>query len=164
MKYWTFCVAIILPLISTPALGDAEDEQAIRDLAAKWVDAYRAGDIDALMATYTDDPFLALAGRPALRGREEVRAFFEPRISDFARQNVDVSMKFERFEIVGDLAYTITLNWVTTQPDDGEPYSAGARSILVYRKLPELGWRMEADIEQRTPDAEVDAITETEIE
>jgi uncharacterized protein (TIGR02246 family) len=134
-----------------PAAAEAE----IRRLGARWVEAFRTGDVVAFAATYTDDAFLALAGQPALRGKAQVVEFFAPRIRRYAAERVAVSMQFERITIVGDLAYTITLNWVTSQPAAGPPFRANARSIVVYRKLPGVGWRMEADIEQRTPDADL---------
>lgn len=134
-----------------PAAAEAE----IRRLGARWVEAFRTGDVEAFAATYTDDAFLALAGQPALRGKAQVVEFFAPRIRRYAAERVAVSMQFERITIVGDLAYTITLNWVTSQPAAGPPFRANARSIVVYRKLPGVGWRMEADIEQRTPDADL---------
>ncbi len=40
------------------------------------LDAENAGDVDAIMATYVDEPVIVLNGRE-LRGRERVRAFHE---------------------------------------------------------------------------------------
>jgi uncharacterized protein (TIGR02246 family) len=146
-----------LPTSGTTAadLDTDADDAAIRQLGARWVAAFRTGDIEAFLDTYTDDAFLALAGQRALQGKEQIRSFFAPRIQQFALDQVEVSMQFERITIVGELAYTITLNWVTSQPASGHRYQANARSLVVYRRLPRLGWKMAADIEQRTPDADV---------
>jgi len=148
--------------LEAPSATDT-DEAAIRSLGAQWVEAFRADDIDTFISTYTDDAFLALADQPALTGKAQIRAFFAPRIRQFAADRVEVSMHFERISIVGDLAYTITLNWVTSQPASGAPYRANARSLVVYRKLAGMGWKMEADIEQRTPDANVASIPESDL-
>lgn len=137
----------------TAPRNEAAAEAEIRRLGARWVEAFRTGDVEAFAATYTDDAFLALAGQPALRGKAQVVEFFAPRIRRYAAERVEVSMQFERITVVGDLAYTITLNWITAQPAAGPPFRADARSIVIYRRLPGLGWRMEADVEQRTPDA-----------
>lgn len=147
----------------TAAGAKAAAEAEIRHLGARWVEAFRTGDVEAFAATYTDDAFLALAGQPALRGKAQVVEFFAPRIRRYAAERVEVSMQFERITIVGDLAYTITLNWITSQPAAGPPFRADARSIVVYRRLPGVGWRMEADIEQRTPDAELPVVPASEL-
>lgn len=166
-RLYRFYVVLIMVLAFYPGLTRsaslAEEEAAIRKVGQEWLDAYRAGDIDRLMATYTDDAFLALAGQNALRGKKEVRAFFEPRIRSLSAQSVDVTMQFERLSVVGDMAYTITLNWITTKPENGLPTRIGARSIIVYRKLPGLGWKQDADIEQRTLDADVETIPQNDL-
>lgn len=147
----------------TAAGAKAAAEAEIRGLGARWVEAFRTGDVEAFAATYTDDAFLALAGQPALRGKAQVVEFFAPRIRRYAAERVEVSMQFERITVVGDLAYTITLNWITAHPAAGPPFRANARSIVIYRRRPGVGWRMEADIEQRTPDAELPEVPASEL-
>jgi hypothetical protein len=64
----------------TAAGAKAAAETEIRHLGARWVEAFRTGDVEAFAATYTDDAFLALAGQPALRGKAQVVEFFAPRV------------------------------------------------------------------------------------
>lgn len=133
---------------------------AIERLNRQWIDAYTRGDLERFMACYTDDAMLALAGGRALTGKDAIRAFFAPRLKDVSARRVDVVFRYEKFSIERDLAYLVTLNWITldsvTPGSPGHsPARTGARSILVYRRVPGRGWLMDVDIEQRTLDADV---------
>jgi RNA polymerase sigma-70 factor (ECF subfamily) len=55
-----------------------ESDPAIQDsIVARFVSAYEAADIDALVALFTDDVFLSMPPMPLeYRGRDSVTAFF----------------------------------------------------------------------------------------
>ena len=51
----------------------SEDTIAIRQLAEDWRSGWLAGDTDALLALYADDPVLMPWGQQALFGKDAIR-------------------------------------------------------------------------------------------
>jgi len=131
--------------------GDgAGAEAAIRAAAATWIRRYQAGDLEGLMALYTDSPTVALHGQPLLEGRQAVRAFFAPAMG---RAEVDFTIAVEAIEVHGDVAHLMSKYWLEARPHDGgEPYRDAGRSLLIYRRAADGRWLIHVDIDQATPD------------
>jgi len=55
--------------------GVAATEATIRAGTASWNDAYNAGDVDKIVALYSDDTVVMPPNVPALSGRESLRAY-----------------------------------------------------------------------------------------
>ena len=130
--------------------NDVDGALEIRAAANDWITAFEAGDIDALMTHYTPDAFVALHGQPALRGRDAIRAYFEPKMGT---ARVEFDLEFERIEVHGDVAHLVSKYWYTGSPlDGGEPYRDAGRSALLYKRGADNRWRIHLDIDQATPD------------
>jgi len=77
---------IILKIILTPSVVIAEDNPTntdileIKTLGEKWLELYRSSKIEKFMDQYTEDALVALNGKPALKGKEAIQAYFETRI------------------------------------------------------------------------------------
>jgi hypothetical protein len=50
-----------------------QDIQANKQLAADWRSGWLAGDAEALLSLYADDPVLMPQGQPAVRGKAAIR-------------------------------------------------------------------------------------------
>jgi uncharacterized protein (TIGR02246 family) len=61
------------PAASPQAL--AADEATIRAATVSWTDAYNAGDVDKILALYTEDAVVMPANSPALKGRAAIKDF-----------------------------------------------------------------------------------------
>ena len=144
--------AVLLSGCAADAVYDIEikDREAIERVATSWIDAYRRGDIEALMSLYTQDATVMLHGQPALRGKRAIRQYFEPTMG---KSDVEFLLDPEQFELHGDAAHYVARYWLTATPrDGGEVYRDAGRSMLIYRR--ENGvWKIHADIDQATPDA-----------
>jgi uncharacterized protein (TIGR02246 family) len=131
--------------------NDVDGTLEVRAAASDWIVAFKAGDIDALMAHYTPDAFVALHGQPALRGLDAIREYFEPKMGTAA---VEFELEFERIEVHGDVAHLVSKYWYTGTPlAGGESYRDAGRSALLYKRGADGRWRIHLDIDQATPDA-----------
>ena len=54
------------------------DEEEIRELVSKWMDATQAGDIETILSLMTDDVVFLVPGRPVMR-KSEFAAAARPR-------------------------------------------------------------------------------------
>jgi ketosteroid isomerase-like protein len=65
------------PADPSPALAPAPDADAatIRAATAHWIDAYNAGEVDDIVALYTEDAVLMPGNAPMLVGRVAIRDY-----------------------------------------------------------------------------------------
>ncbi len=144
--------AVILMLLFNPARADeAADVAAIEQVAQRWIDLYTAGDLDRLMTLYTEDAIVALHGRPALRGVEQIRNFFAP---GMGKSRVTFEIDIEEIQVHGDSAHLLSKYYLTAEPmDGGDIYRDAGRSLLIYKRNADNEWKLYLDIDQATPDA-----------
>jgi hypothetical protein len=59
--------------------------------AVDWLDAYRAGDIEAILEMYADDAVLqcGCGGMKTITGAEGLRAYWVARLRDYPASNLD---------------------------------------------------------------------------
>ena len=145
--------AVILMLLFNPARADeAADITAIEQVAQRWIDLYTAGDLDRLMTLYTEDAIVALHGRPALRGVEQIRNFFAP---GMGKSRVTFEIDIEEIQVHGDSAHLLSKYYLTAEPvDGGDSYRDAGRSLLIYKRNADNEWKLYLDIDQATPDAQ----------
>ena len=142
----------LLLLLSSPARADeAADIATIEQVAQRWIDLYTAGDLDELMTLYTEDAVVALHGRPALRGVEQIRNFFAP---GMGKSRVTFEIDIEEIQVHGDSAHLLSKYYLTAEPmDGGDIYRDAGRSLLIYKRNADNEWKLYLDIDQATPDA-----------
>ena len=139
--------------LSNQAVADeAKDIAAVEQVAQRWIDLYTAGDLDRLMTLYTDDAIVALHGRPALRGVEQIRNFFAP---GMGKSRVTFEIDIEEIQIHGDTAHLLSKYYLTAEPrSGGDTYRDAGRSLLIYKRNADNEWKLYLDIDQATPDAQ----------
>jgi uncharacterized protein (TIGR02246 family) len=96
----------------------AEDEQAIRELSARWLAAEKAKDIDALIEHVTEDAVFLMPGGRAVSGKPAIRALFE---TFFAMFSPDHSATITEIRVNGDLAFCWGDEVSVLQPSVGGP-------------------------------------------
>lgn len=130
------------------------DAQAVCDNGKAWIERFKAGDIDGLMALYEPDAQVALHGQRKLTGRAQIREFFAPSLA--ARPDVSFELHVEDIRIHGELAMLVSRYWYTSTARRGEKYQDAGRSALIYKRVPgKRGaerWRILLDIDNSTPD------------
>src|SRR5688572_3849572 len=99
------------------------DEQAIRNLVAKWHRATAAGDVDSILGLMAEDVVFLVAGKPPMKGRSS----FEKGLRGLLKSHrVESSGDVQEVLVSGDLAYCWTLLKVRVTPLAGG--SANERS------------------------------------
>ena len=145
-------IFLSLLLFNQATAGDARDIAAIEQVAQRWIELYTAGDLDGLMTLYTQDAIVALHGRPALRGVEQIRNFFAP---GMGKSRVTFEIDVEEIQVHGDTAHLLSKYYLTAEPvNGGEVYRDAGRSLIIYKRDKDNEWKLYLDIDQATPDVQ----------
>jgi ketosteroid isomerase-like protein len=83
----------------------AADEAAIRAGTALWNDAYNAGEVDKIVALYSEDAVVMPANAPALNGRAAIRDFITKDIGATKAEGLTEKDGVSDVGISGDLAW-----------------------------------------------------------
>ena len=146
---------IILKIIMVPSVLLADDNPVntdileIKTLGKKWLELYRSSNIEKFMDQYTEDALVALNGKPALKGKEAIKAYFESRIG---KKNVDMRLDYEKISINKNIAIVVA-KFYLVYPFEERIETIGGRSLIVYKKSDLGRWLIDVDIDQKTPDA-----------
>src|SRR6185436_15356351 len=89
------------------------DEQAIRDLIAKWHDATAVGDLTTILGLMADDVVFLQPGQPPMRGKDAFAAGFQAALQRF---RIDSSSEIQEIQVVANWAYCWTNLSVTMTP------------------------------------------------
>ncbi len=156
MKHASRTALLITLLLAAPfstlrAEQPHNPQAAIEAAADAWIRHFLNGDLDSLMALYTDNATVALHGKPIMRGKAAIRAYFEPRLG---KNTFTFQILPETMEIYGNRAHLMSKYWMTvTPPGASEPaWRDAGRSLLIYDRTPDGRWLLHLDIDQATPD------------
>ena len=113
-----------------PPDTSAEDRQAIQAATKQWVDNYNSGNIDALVALYTEEAKLLEPNSQMIVGRESIQAIYQGFIDASVRdlQHTTIDLQVSR-----DMAYV-----------DGKS-TTGNKYVEIWR-LEDGTWKMDVDI------------------
>ncbi len=151
--------AALVPIILTAlawAAGGAQAQTAapapdpiavaaerIRAIDSVWSAALQARDLDGVMSNYAEDAVFLSPGRPLLRGKEAIRAWFERQLAvpGYSATFWPTSIVVARS---GDMAYEIGAYRVTYRGSDGTPQTAVGKHLVTWEK--DAGrWRVTAE-------------------
>jgi uncharacterized protein (TIGR02246 family) len=128
----------------------ANDEHAIRNLVATWIDASRRGDLDAILPLMADDVVFLVHGRPPMRGRD---AFAQSFRAAGQQQKIDATSEIEEIAISGDLSYCVSRLQVTITPPGGASNRRSGHVLTVLRRGPRGNWVIARDANLLAPDS-----------
>jgi uncharacterized protein (TIGR02246 family) len=137
-------VAILLTACGSTQMASNDAENAIKQNNAAFMTAMRAGDMDAVVNSYTADAVLMPPNMAAAHGPAGIRATWTGFVSPFS--SVGLTLTPEDVQQSGDLAvetgrYTVNLvpKGTTTGMSDNGKY------VVVWKKA-DGKWRMYRDI------------------
>lgn len=122
----------------------ADDELAIRKLIATWLDATRAGDVDAVLALMAPDAVFLVPGGAPLCGRD---AFAGPLRSLLETHSIETLSEVQEIGGEGDLAFCRTKLTVEVTPKDGSaaPVRRSGHTLSLLRRQPDGVWLLTHD-------------------
>lgn len=119
------------------------DELAIRALIARWIEATREGDVDAVLALMAPDALFLLPGQPPMHGRE---AFAASLRSALGENTIESSSVIEEVAVSGDMAYCRTRLSVTIISKHGKlPLQRSGHTLSILRKDADGKWLLTRD-------------------
>jgi uncharacterized protein (TIGR02246 family) len=110
------------------------DQQEIRLLVSTWMQATKAGDIEAVLRLMTDDVVFLVVGRPPMIGKQ---AFAEAAQGQQgkAAPKFEGTSEIQDIQVVGDIAYMWTkLTVEVTLPDVAKVIARAGHTLTVLRK------------------------------
>jgi uncharacterized protein (TIGR02246 family) len=123
-----------------------DDERAIHDLVATWMQASQDGDIDTVLSLMTDDVVFMVPGREPF-GKEAFRAASQG-MKDMRMQGTS---DIRELKVIGDWAYARNYLEVTVTPPGGEPVRRSGYTLTLFRKNPDGRWFLARDANLLAP-------------
>ena len=119
------------------------DEQAIRDLVARWHKATAAGDVDTILGLMAEDVVFLVRGKPPMKGRG---AFEQGLRALLAQHRIESTGDVREVEVSGNLAYCWTDLKVRVVPlAGGSGQSRSGSALSVLRKQANGSWVLTRD-------------------
>ena len=115
------------------------DIDAIKQLAEDWRSGWLAGDADALLSLYAEDPVLMPWGQPTVCGKDAIRPLYQSVLKEYAFKS---DTKLMDVEASGDLGYFwCTYKMTATPKAGGEPLEEEGKSVFVVKRE-HGGWKI----------------------
>ena len=110
----------------------SEDIAAIKQLAEEWRAGWLAGDADALLALYADDPVLMPSGQPAVFGKDAIRPLYQSVFKEYA---IKSQTRLMEVEASGDLGYFWCTYALTATPKaGGKSLEEEGKSVFIVKR------------------------------
>jgi uncharacterized protein (TIGR02246 family) len=127
------------------------DEQAIRDLVARWHTATAAGDVDTVLGLMAEDVVFLVAGHAPMRGRSSFESGLRKLLTT---HRIESTGEVQEIAVSGDLAYCWNQLTVSIAPKPGGNAATRAGSALsILRKQSSGSWVVVRDANMLPPAA-----------
>lgn len=117
-----------------------EDEKAIREVVATWLDASKRGDTATVLRLMTDDVVFLVPGQKPF-GKEAFAAASQGQ-SDM---QIEGQSTIEELMVVGNWAHLRTHLSITVTAPDRDPMRRSGYTLTIMRKEADGKWRLSRD-------------------
>ena len=118
----------------------SDDERAIRELIAKWMQASQAGDTDKVLGLMTDDVVFMVPGREPF-GKEA----FAAAAKDMQGARIEGTSDIRELKVLGDWAYLRSYLEVKMMPPGGNAVERSGYTLTILQKQPDGRWLLARD-------------------
>lgn len=119
-----------------------QDEQAMRDLVATWMEATKRGDTETVLSLMADDVVFMTQGREPF-GKEEFARLAREQGEEM---RLDAAGDIAELNVIGDWAYLRNRLTVTVLSASGEPLlKRTGYTLSILRKEPDGRWLLVRD-------------------
>lgn len=138
-------VILALGMISLFALRVEAHEvrKAIEAANAQWAAAFNRGDAVAVAALYTDGATVMPPDSEMVRGRQDIREFWQGAIQGGLKDAVLTTVEVQAS---GSMAYEIGKFSLTAHPKDQAPKMISGKYVVVWKRQADGGWKLHVDI------------------
>lgn len=147
-----FAVVLAVGLVACAQLGlltedpsDFEVVQETSQVRTKFERAYGQGDAEALANLYTQDARFLPSENPTLRGRAEIRPYFQGFFDQMASQSIAITPS--ETEVRGDLVYEWGTYEVSFTPQGGSSMTDRGRYTVILEHQADGAYRIVLDID-----------------
>jgi uncharacterized protein (TIGR02246 family) len=118
----------------------SDDIRAIKQLAADWRSGWLAGDADALLSLYADDPVLMPQGQPAIVGKEAIRSLYQAVLKEVVIKSKGALMEVEAS---GDWGFFWSTYTLTAAPKaGGKLIRSKGKSVFIVKRDHRGAWKI----------------------
>ena len=123
--------------------SEADDRVAIEALLAAWDADWNAADVDALVASFTDDAVRMQPNGPTLVGKEAIRAALQAEFDVNTSETVSVAGEIQ---VAEDWAFVRGTYTTVTPTAGGDPIHVQGKWVSIVRRQPDGAWKWHRDI------------------
>lgn len=116
------------------------DEQAIRQLVDKWLEASKTGDLETVLSLMSDDVIFMVPGQEPF-GKEA----FTGGPDEMKDTKVEGSCDIKEIMVLGDWAWMRSYLEITVTPPDGQLTRKSGYVLTILRKNPNGDWVIARD-------------------
>jgi uncharacterized protein (TIGR02246 family) len=119
----------------------SRDEDEIRAVVARWLEATSRGDTQAVMDLMTDDALFLVPGQPPM-DRAAFKAASEAQAA--SGMSIKGDSEIREVQVAGDLAYLWSHLTVTIRSAGVAPITRAGQTLTIFRKVGNR-WRLSRD-------------------
>ena len=118
----------------------SDDIEVIKQLAEDWRSGWLAGDAEALLSLYADDPVLMPSGQPAVFGKDAIRPLYQSVLKEYIFKS---QTRLMDIEASGDLGYFWSTYKLTATPKaGGESFEEEGKSVFIVKRQHGGAWKI----------------------
>lgn len=142
-------LSVIWVICLTTAAAAEDVRQAIEQVNARFVEAFKAGDAATIASLYTESAKMLPPDATEVVGREAIQELWQGAIDDGVK---DLTLKAMDVEACGDLAYEVGSFSIQVPAENNAMATAGGNYLVIWKRGPDGRWRLHIDTWNDAPD------------
>jgi uncharacterized protein (TIGR02246 family) len=142
-------LSVICAIGLTTAAAAEDVRQAIEQVNARFVEAFKGGDAATIASLYTESAKMLPPDATEVVGREAIQELWQGAIDDGVK---DLTLKAIDVEACGDLAYEVGSFSIQVPRENNAMATAGGNYLVIWQRGADGRWRLHIDTWNDAPD------------